>query len=211
MSRFARLPHGGLLSGPARPLLRAGADPRITVSATSSKWPNHNALHLACHCKCPLPIVRAVLDSGRAEVNALAAGRTALSMAVGLNPRPADVVQLLLECGADPNLGEPLKLPLYYALTMADVELTLLLLLHGAAPTYSYVSGMMRNIRPGARIRHDSFVLLCLLRIFGVAVPMEVMRSKYESADFHPKPVWTDANAERLIRTLAPLQPAKLP
>ena len=110
----------------AQRLLAQGASPGAIAADGQG-----TALELACQAG-NLPIAEALLKSGAKPADS----PHALSLAV--ERKDASLVQLLLEAGASPNTpadpSQPDSTPLAAALSASALELTSLMLSHGAAP-----------------------------------------------------------------------------
>lgn len=197
----------------AQMLIAAGSD----VSAELSKDGRFgrddlcgaNALHLACHFRRPPALVRRILDTGCVNLNASALGGTALSMAVEHCHKEdcRATLSLLLEAGADPDLGKPT--PLEKAFTHCNFDVVLLLLQHGATPKKLNVAQVLRGIR----FAHQAsrFPLLCLLRAFGGDVSLAQLGAVYDPQRHGGGLAWSEGQAERIWRLSLPRLLVKIP
>lgn len=188
----------------ARELLEAGADSRGRHGITTRRSDfAYTALQLACAGNCDIATLRCLLSTGVLSVNELSAdGRSALSHAVGMHS-PLPAVALLLEAGADPNLGE--LPPMSYAQKHTMTEVALLLFLHGAHFVDNALSRF--NLMHAARLKVEGFRLLALMRLAGVKLDTNLFGITMPAAWL---PQWS-ADREGLIRSQTPLKTQKLP
>lgn len=189
-------------------LIAAGADVTAALTAShSGKLLGANALHLACHQKQSPALIRRIIDTGRIDVNALAFGETALTMAAKYLKKPDGIatVSMLLEAGADPDIGKPT--PLDAAFASCNFDVALILLKHGATPK--------ANLDATARLRGTSrnslFPMFCLLRAFGGDVPLEKLGAVYDAQLHGSGKAWSEASAEHIVRTALPRLLTRIP
>lgn len=158
-------------------LLAFGADP--SICAKSDPRGKHvagaNSLMMACRNNASERIVSMLLST-KVDINFSTSQyrgymrswhETAFSIAMECAP---NLLQPLLDAGADPNLGTPT--PLVRAITVSgDAMMTQLLLFAGARPSDDFL--LQRWIRGGTELGriHNALAHFMLLKAFGLDVP----------------------------------------
>lgn len=187
-----------------RLLITAGADVRARDYSKTGRFGRPrmphaaNALHRSCHYALPLHIVRCILDTGRADLNATVGGVTALTITVERSTAEQRhaTASLLLEAGADPNAGSPT--PLERALAQGRSDLAQLLLRHGATALAAYIHTLPQR---RDRLGPQTFELVCLLRAFGAQITLDQIRASCGPTQDGYWREWSDAETERAARS----------
>lgn len=181
-------------------LLAAGADPRICRPAQldyGGPVLPITLLHLACAGRRRRSLVPRLLATGLLDVNALVAGQSALSCAIA-GVYDLDIISLLLEAGADPNLGTPSAISTAVERCLPDVAL--ILCLHGARPPKPSFNGLWRSAA-------SVFRLLAICRLFGGEVTM----AEFERAAARDLQDQWRRDPHAAIRSAVPLCTEKIP